>query len=166
MTEADLIAMEASVLLHRVADLEVALHFYGDPRRYEGPHQPIDGEPDKYQPKDASCLWDVASDGGRIARDALNGTALSSAVAAGMSTFQAESTVVRAEMRFDTSLWEREHGKKPSGKRKWRFRIVSPHNTVADYEFTVSAALTFPSACRVAIERARQRHSDRIVVLP
>ncbi len=68
-------------------------------------------------------------------------------------------------MRFDTSLWEREHGKKPSGRRKWRFRIVSPSNTVEDYEVT-TAALTFPSACRAAIEKARQRRSDRIVVLP
>ncbi|TWA92053.1 hypothetical protein [Bradyrhizobium stylosanthis] len=88
MTEADLIAMEATVLLHRVADLELALRFYEDPRRYYGPHQPIDGEPDRYQPKDEPHLWDVARDGGQIARDALDGKAVSSAVAAGMSAFQ------------------------------------------------------------------------------
>lgn len=67
--------------------------FYGDPRRYEGPHQLIDGERDTYQPKDASYLWNVASDGGQIARDALDGKAVSSAVAAGMSTFQARKYV-------------------------------------------------------------------------
>ncbi|MCP3471460.1 hypothetical protein NLM33_14085 [Bradyrhizobium sp. CCGUVB1N3] len=89
MTEADLIAMEATVLLHRVADLELALRFYGDPRRYDGPHRPINGEPDRYQPKDEPRLWDVARDGGQIARDALDDDAVASAAAAGVSAYHA-----------------------------------------------------------------------------
>ncbi|KRQ99195.1 hypothetical protein CQ12_39225 [Bradyrhizobium jicamae] len=82
--------MEATVLLHRVADFELAWRGYGDPRR-DGPHQPIDGEPDRYQPKDEPHPWDVARDGGQIARDALDGKAVSSAVAAGMSAFQVKT---------------------------------------------------------------------------
>ncbi|MCK1668681.1 hypothetical protein [Bradyrhizobium sp. 153] len=73
ITEADFSAIEARVLLHRVADLERALRFYADPTRYNGPNQHIKGDPDEYQPKDAAYLLDVTRDGGKIARDALDG---------------------------------------------------------------------------------------------
>ncbi|KRQ99196.1 hypothetical protein CQ12_39230 [Bradyrhizobium jicamae] len=69
-------------------------------------------------------------------------------------------------MRFDTSLWEREHGKKPSGRRKWRFRIVSTRITLRDYEFVTETAVTFPAACKIAIKKARLRRSDQVVLLP
>ncbi|MEY9186430.1 hypothetical protein ABH991_008534 [Bradyrhizobium ottawaense] len=70
------------------------------------------------------------------------------------------------DVRIDTSQWEREYGKKPSGRRYWRFRIVAPRTTVKEYEFRTDFALTFPAACRVAMEKARQRRSDQVILLP
>jgi len=70
------------------------------------------------------------------------------------------------DVRIDTSTWEREYGKKPSGRRYRRFRIISPSIAVKDYELRTEIPMTFPRACRGAIERARQRGSAQIVLLP
>ena len=55
----------------RIRELEAAVGFYADHRRYEGPNQsPIDGDP--FQPEDMTLyIWDVHRDGGEIARKAL-----------------------------------------------------------------------------------------------
>ncbi len=79
--------------------------------------------------------------------------------------FEAISTNM-SDVRIDTSRWEREYGKKPRGRRYWRFRIISPSISAKDYEFRTEIPLMFPRARRAAVERARQRGSDQVVVLP
>ncbi|WP_027521717.1 hypothetical protein [Bradyrhizobium sp. Ec3.3] len=80
ITKADFTSIEARVMLRRLADLERALRFYADSKRYSGPNQRIKGEPDEYQPKDAPYLWDVTRDGGKIARDALDEVSIDTVV--------------------------------------------------------------------------------------
>lgn len=55
----------------RIAELEKALRFYADKRRYLGPNQhPIPDDP--YQPADMrSYMYDTCRDGGEVARKAL-----------------------------------------------------------------------------------------------
>jgi hypothetical protein len=54
-----------------IAKLKMALAFYADERRYEGPNQkPIENDP--YQPDhEFPYLLDIIRDGGSIAREAL-----------------------------------------------------------------------------------------------
>lgn len=56
----------------RIEELERALRFYADPKRYNGSNQRVD-KPDEYQPPDMPYLLDVSRDGGTIARKALEG---------------------------------------------------------------------------------------------
>ncbi|MCK1668682.1 hypothetical protein [Bradyrhizobium sp. 153] len=66
---------------------------------------------------------------------------------------------------IDTRRWEREHGRKPTGRQFWTFRIISPRITAKDFEFTTEEAMTYPAACKVAREKAALRKSDQIVLL-
>ncbi|MET4240243.1 hypothetical protein ABIB07_003470 [Bradyrhizobium sp. RT10b] len=66
---------------------------------------------------------------------------------------------------IDTRRWEREHGRKPTGRQFWRFRIVSPRITAKDYEFMTDAAMSYPAACKLAREKAALRKSELIVLL-
>lgn len=69
----------------RIEELQKALAFYADERRYRGPNQwlPDGAVPDEYQPAILGYLLDVTRDYGEIARKALN----QRAIAVGKSIF-------------------------------------------------------------------------------
>lgn len=57
-------------LMNRVTQLETALRFYADERRYLGPNrEPIPDDP--YSPPSRAYVHDVTKDGGQIARQVL-----------------------------------------------------------------------------------------------
>lgn len=59
------------MLVERVAELEAALKFYAEPRRYDGPNQNNPGN-DPHTKSDALYFTDVTRDGGGRASAALS----------------------------------------------------------------------------------------------
>lgn len=69
-------------------------------------------------------------------------------------------------VEVDTSRYEREHGRKPTGRRFWRFTIVSPSVTTKDHHYDPQEALTYAKALEMAENVAKLRRSTRIIVEP
>lgn len=70
------------------------------------------------------------------------------------------------EIEIYTDRYEREHGRKPAGRRFWRFTLVSPTVTVKDHYLDIGQATTYEKALERALEVARLRRSERIIVEP
>jgi len=64
-----------------------------------------------------------------------------------------------------TDRYEREHGHKPQGRRFWRFTLVSSITT-KDHCLDLGEQMTYPDALAKALEVARLRKSERIIVEP
>lgn len=71
-----------------------------------------------------------------------------------------------AEIEVYTGRYEREHNQKPVGRRFWCFTIVSPTVTVKDHYLNIGQSMTYHKALERAMEVARLRKSDRIIVEP
>lgn len=69
-------------------------------------------------------------------------------------------------MKVDTSRYEREHGRKPAGRRFWRFVLVSGSATVKDHWLDAQKAETYDAALKRAIEVAELRRAVRVEVEP
>ena len=65
-----------------------------------------------------------------------------------------------------TARYEREHGRKPQGKRFWRFILVSPSVTAKDHTLALDQIMTYPAALERAQQIAGLRKSIRIIVEP
>ncbi|MCK1543394.1 hypothetical protein IVB12_15870 [Bradyrhizobium sp. 179] len=65
-----------------------------------------------------------------------------------------------------TGRYEREHLRKPMGRRFWRFTLVSPTITVKDHSLVLQDAMTYQKALQKAQEVAELRRSVRIIVEP
>lgn len=65
-----------------------------------------------------------------------------------------------------TGRYEREHLRKPTGRRFWRFTLVSPTITAKDHTLALDEAMTYQKALERAQEVARLRRSVRIIVEP
>ena len=70
------------------------------------------------------------------------------------------------EIEIYTDRYEREHGRKPAGRRFWRFTLVSGTVTVKDHYLDIGKATTYEKALERALEVARLRRSERIIVEP
>lgn len=71
-----------------------------------------------------------------------------------------------AEIEVYTARYEREHNQKPAGRRFWRFTLVSSTITAKDYYLDIGEATTYQKALKRAMEVARLRRSERIIVEP
>ena len=69
-------------------------------------------------------------------------------------------------MRVYTGRYEREHLRKPTGRRFWRFTLVSKTITAKDHSLVLDEAMTYPKALEKAQEVAALRRSERIIVEP
>ena len=69
-------------------------------------------------------------------------------------------------MEVDTSRYEREHGQKPVGKRFWRFTLVSSLGTAKDHFFDLQESMPYQKALERALEVAKLRRSERVIVEP
>lgn len=70
------------------------------------------------------------------------------------------------EPRIDIGRYFKRHGRMPSGRGYWVFRIVSPLPTAKDHELRMSEEMAFKDACERALEVAVLRNSTRIILLP
>src|SRR6476646_244655 len=71
----------------------------------------------------------------------------------------------RMDIEVYTARYEREHGHRPQGRRFWRFTLVSSITT-KDHFLDLSEQMTYPDALARALEVARLRKSERIIVEP
>jgi hypothetical protein len=71
-----------------------------------------------------------------------------------------------AEIEVYTGRYEREHLRKPAGRRYWRFMLVSRSITAKDHLLVLDEALTYQKALEKAIQVAELRRSERIIVEP
>ena len=71
-----------------------------------------------------------------------------------------------AEIEVYTARYEREHNQKPVGRRFWCFTIVSSTITAKDHFLNIGEAMTYEKALERAMEVARKRKSERIIVEP
>lgn len=69
-------------------------------------------------------------------------------------------------MEVDTTRYEREHGRKPAGRRFWRFILVSDTITAKDHYLDASKAETYDAALKRAIDVAELRRATRVEVEP
>lgn len=65
-----------------------------------------------------------------------------------------------------TGRYEREHLRKPAGRRYWRFMLVSRSITAKDHLLVLDEALTYQKALEKAMQVAELRRSERIIVEP
>lgn len=70
------------------------------------------------------------------------------------------------DIRIDVGRYFERHGRKPSGRGYWAFRIVSPLATAKDHELRMPEEMAFKDACERALEVAAFRRSKMILVLP
>lgn len=70
------------------------------------------------------------------------------------------------EIEIYTERYEREHGHKPAGRRFWRFLLVSGTVTTKDHYLDIGQAMPYQKALERALEVARLRRSERIIVEP
>ncbi len=70
------------------------------------------------------------------------------------------------EIRIDIGPYFRRHGRKPSGRGYWVFRIVSQRATAKDHILAPQEELAFKVACDRAYKVAELRRSIRIQLLP
>lgn len=71
-----------------------------------------------------------------------------------------------SEIEIYTDRYEREHGRRPAGRRFWRFMLVSSSVTTKDHYLDIGQATTYEKALERALEVARLRRSERIIVEP
>jgi hypothetical protein len=71
-----------------------------------------------------------------------------------------------AEIEVYTGRYEREHLRKPAGRRYWRFMLVSRSITAKDHLLVLDEALTYQKALEKAMQVAELRRSERIIVEP
>lgn len=71
-----------------------------------------------------------------------------------------------AEIEVYTGRYEREHLRKPAGRRFWRFTLVSRTITAKDHDLVLDEAMTYQKALERAQEVAALRKSERIIVEP
>ena len=69
------------------------------------------------------------------------------------------------EIPIDTEDYERRFGK-PVGRAFWSFRIVSADPAIRDHVFTTHKPVIFKEACREALELAKMRRSEKIILVP
>lgn len=69
-------------------------------------------------------------------------------------------------MEVDTSRYEREHGRKPAGRRFWRFVLVSGSVTAKDHWLDAQKAETYDAALKKALEVAELRRAVRVEAEP
>lgn len=69
-------------------------------------------------------------------------------------------------MEVDTSRYEKEHGQKPVGRGFWRFTLVSSLSTAEDHFLEIKESMIYPKALERALEVARLRKSERVIVEP
>lgn len=67
-------------------------------------------------------------------------------------------------MEIDTARYEREHGRKPAGRRYWRFLLISGTITAKDHFLDAQKAETYDVALKRAIEVAELRRAVRVEV--
>lgn len=70
------------------------------------------------------------------------------------------------EIEVYTGRYEREHGQKPVGRRFWRFTLVSPLATAKDHFLDMDKSMTYQQALERALEVAKLRKSERVIVEP
>jgi hypothetical protein len=70
------------------------------------------------------------------------------------------------DIEIYTERYEREHGRKPAGRRFWRFILVSPSVTSKDHYLDIGEQMTYDKALDRAKEVARMRRAVRIIVEP
>jgi hypothetical protein len=70
------------------------------------------------------------------------------------------------EIEVYTGRYEREHLRKPAGRRFWRFTLVSSSITAKDHYLDLNELMTYPKAVEKAQEVAKLRRSSRIIVEP
>lgn len=71
-----------------------------------------------------------------------------------------------SDIRLDIGRYFERHGRKPSGRGYWTFRIVSPIVTAKDHVLALQEETTFKAACDRALSVAALRRSTRVVLLP
>lgn len=71
-----------------------------------------------------------------------------------------------ADIEVYTGRYEREHLRKPAGRRYWRFMLVSRSITAKDHLLVLDEALTYQKALEKAMQVAELRRSERIIVEP
>jgi hypothetical protein len=71
-----------------------------------------------------------------------------------------------AEIEVYTGRYEREHGQKPVGRRFWRFTLVSGTITAKDHYLDIGEAMPYQKALERALEVARLRKSEKVIVEP
>lgn len=71
-----------------------------------------------------------------------------------------------AEIEVYTGRYEREHNQKPVGRRFWAFTLVSSTVTAKDHYLPMDKAMTYEKALERAMEVAKLRKSERIIVEP
>ena len=81
------------------------------------------------------------------------------------TTNEALASAHRMDIEVYTARYEREHGHRPQGRRFWRFTLVSSITT-KDHFLDLSEQMTYPDALARALEVARLRKSERIIVEP
>jgi hypothetical protein len=74
--------------------------------------------------------------------------------------------IVADEIEIYTERYEREHGRKPAGRRFWRFTLVSSTITAKDHYLDPNQNMTYEAALARAKEVAQMRRSVRIIVEP
>jgi hypothetical protein len=70
------------------------------------------------------------------------------------------------EIEVYTGRYEREHLRKPTGRRFWRFTLVSSSITTKDHSLVLQDAMTYQKALEEAQRVAALRKSERIIVEP
>jgi hypothetical protein len=70
------------------------------------------------------------------------------------------------EVEVYTGRYEREHLRKPAGRRFWRFTLVSSSITAKDHSLVLQDAMTYQKALEEAQRVAALRKSERIIVEP
>lgn len=71
-----------------------------------------------------------------------------------------------AEIEVYTGRYEREHGQKPVGRRFWRFTLVSSSVTAKDHFLDIGQSMPYQKALERALEVAKLRRSERVIVEP
>lgn len=71
-----------------------------------------------------------------------------------------------ADIEVYTGRYEREHLRKPAGRRFWCFTLVSGSITTKDHFLVLQDAMTYQKALERAREVAELRKSVRIIVEP
>jgi hypothetical protein len=67
---------------------------------------------------------------------------------------------------IDTASYERVHGKKPSGRGYWRFKLCTDRVTEKDHIVARQDEQNYDAALKAARELAVRRRANCIVVLP